>query len=117
MVTGGAGYVGSLLVRKLLESGYQVVCIDSLKFGGSSLIDIWDNPGFEFMRLDITNYNEINEVLKSYDFFAVVHLAAIVGDPACKREPELAIKTNRDASIHLLEKAIKLGIKRFLFER
>ena len=115
MVTGGGGYVGSLLLRKLLENGYGVVCVDNLRFGGSSLIDIWDHPAFEFKRVDITNFSVLDEVLESREFFAVVHLAAIVGDPACKREPELATKTNREASIHLIEKAMELGIERFVF--
>jgi nucleoside-diphosphate-sugar epimerase len=115
MVTGGAGYAGSILIRKLLQNGFRVVCIDSLRFGGSPLVDVWDNPDFIFKRVDVTNYNDIDEVLKSYPFFAVVHLAAIVGDPACKLEPELAVKTNRDASIHLLEKVMQLNIKRFVF--
>jgi nucleoside-diphosphate-sugar epimerase len=115
MVTGGAGYVGSLLIRKLLQHGYRVVCVDTLRFGGSSLIDVWENPDFEFNRVDITDYKNFDDVLRSRKYFAVVHLAAIVGDPACKREPELATKTNRDASIRLLEKAVELGIERFVF--
>ena len=115
MVTGGAGYAGSILTRRLLQDGYRVVCIDSLRFGGSPLVDVWDNPDFIFKRVDITNYNHVDEVLESYPFFAVVHLAAIVGDPACNLEPELAVKTNRDASIHLLEKVMQLHIKRFVF--
>lgn len=115
MVTGGAGYVGSVLVRKLLQKGYKVICIDNLRFGGSSLIDVWDNPRFVFKKIDITNYNDIDEVLEFYDIFAIVHLAAIVGDPACKLEPELAVRTNREASIHLLEKALESNVRKFIF--
>jgi nucleoside-diphosphate-sugar epimerase len=57
----------------------------------------------------------VDEIIDAHAYFAIVHLAAIVGDPACKLEPELATKTNRDASIHLLEKAIDLKIPRFIF--
>jgi nucleoside-diphosphate-sugar epimerase len=114
-VTGGAGYVGSILVRRLLLSGYRVVCIDNLRFGGSSLVDIWDHRDFELKVIDITNYSEIDQALELYDYFGIVHLAAIVGDPACKLEPELAIKTNRDASIHLLETAKQRNVRRFVF--
>lgn len=115
MVTGGAGYVGSILIRRLLQYGYMVLCVDNLKFGGSSLLTVWDNPDFVFKKTDITNYKEIDEIIDSFQIFAIVHLAAIVGDPACRREPELAIKTNRDASIHLLKKAVQKKIERFVF--
>lgn len=115
MVTGGAGYVGSILIRNLLQNGYRVVCVDNLRFGGRSLIDVWDNSDFVFKKIDITNYNDIDQVFNLYDFFAVVHLAAIVGDPACKLESELAVKTNRDASAHLLEMAIQTNVSRFIF--
>jgi nucleoside-diphosphate-sugar epimerase len=115
LVTGGAGYVGSIIIRNLLQNGYRAVCIDNLKFGGRSLLDVWDNSDFAFRKIDITNYNEIAPVFDLYDFFAVVHLAAIVGDPACKLESELAMKTNRDASAHLLEMAIQKNIRRFIF--
>ena len=117
IVTGGAGYVGSILVRKLLLEKYRVVCIDNLRFGGSSLIDIWDHPNFVFEKIDITNYSEVDQIINTEkeNCFAIIHLAAIVGDPACGLEPELARKTNLDASIHLLEKAIQSNIERFVF--
>lgn len=115
MVTGGAGYVGSILLRKLLQAGFKVICVDNLKFKGDSLIDIWDDPNFAFEKVDITNYNEIGKVIQSYDIYAIVHLAAIVGDPACKLDPILATKTNKDASINLLERAIQSKVKRFVF--
>jgi nucleoside-diphosphate-sugar epimerase len=60
IVTGGAGYVGSVLLRKLLETGYQVVCVDNLKSGGRSIIDIWDHPDFIFRKIDITDLKEID---------------------------------------------------------
>jgi nucleoside-diphosphate-sugar epimerase len=86
-----------------------------LRFGGSSLVDIWDHPNFELQRIDITNFSDLDQALELYDYFGVVHLAAIVGDPACRLEPELARKTNRDASLHLLEKVKKRNIRRFVF--
>jgi len=115
LVTGGAGYVGSLLLRRLLQSGYRVLCVDILRYGGSSLVDIWDDPNFVFKKVDIADFKEIDTVIEDYQFYAIVHLAAIVGDPACKLEPVLAVLTNRDASIHLLEKAAKKKVKRFVF--
>lgn len=115
LVTGGAGYVGSILVRRLLESGYKVVCLDKLMFGGESLLDIWEHPSFEFHKYDITDFKAVDRILASNSIEAVVHLAAIVGDPACKREPEMARKTNWEASAHLLERANEMGISRFIF--
>jgi len=116
IVTGGAGYVGSILVRKLLLEAYKVVCIDNLRFGGSALIDIWDHPNFVLKKVDITDYAEVDQVIANTpNCYAIVHLAAIVGDPACKLEPELARRTNLDASVHLAQKAEKVNIERFVF--
>ena len=115
LVTGGAGYIGSILLRRLLQNDYNVLCIDSLRYGGHSLVDLWDNPGFEFKRLDITDYREINHLFRRYKIDGIVHLAAIVGDPACKLEPDLARKTNLEASIHLLETARQFRVPRFIF--
>ena len=115
LVTGGAGYVGSGLLRKLLRDGYRIVCADCLNFGGESIIDIWHEPNFKFFKTDINKSDEIDRVLREYDYEAVIHLAAIVGDPACKRESELAIKTNWESSKRLLDRCMGLGIPRFVF--
>ena len=115
LVTGGAGYGGSVLIRRLIHNGYRVVCLDNLRYGGRSLIEVWDNRAFEFSKTDINDYEAVDQLLEKYDYLAVIHLAAIVGDPACNLDPELAVRTNRDASIHLLDKALQMGIPRFLF--
>lgn len=115
LVTGGAGYVGSILVRKLLQGGYRVICVDKLKYGGASLVDVWGDSNFALHKIDITNFKEVDDVFDRYALYAVVHLAAIVGDPACKLEPELATRTNRDASIHLLEAAKRSKVGKFVF--
>lgn len=115
IVTGGAGYAGSILIRQLMQNNYQVVCLDNLRYGGRSLIEVWDHKAFELSRTDITDFKAVDQILEKYDYLAIIHLAAIVGDPACKSEPELAVRTNRDASIHLLDKALQLKIPRFIF--
>ena len=113
LVTGGAGYIGSVLVRQLLNKGYSVRAFDSLKFGGEALYDVMLNPNFEFMMGDVRNAADVKSALEGID--AIAHLAAIVGDPACKKFSEEANETNWDGSVALFEAAEKAGIKRFVF--
>ena len=113
LVTGGAGYIGSVLVRQLLKKGFNVRVIDSLKFGGEALYDVMMNPSFEFIKGDVRNEKDVEKALDGVD--AIVHLAAIVGDPACKKFSEEANETNWAGSVNLFEKAEKAGIKRFVF--
>jgi nucleoside-diphosphate-sugar epimerase len=115
LVTGGAGYIGSVLVRRLLNQGYRVICADNLRYGGNSLVDVWGHPHFIFKKIDITHFEDLDQIFDENDLSAVIHLAAIVGDPACRLEPELARKTNWEASVHLLEKAIQSKTKKFVF--
>lgn len=114
LVTGGAGYIGSVLVRQLLEKGYAVRTIDSLKWGGEPLFDVFLHPNFEFIHGDIRNDDDIDKALEG-DIFGIVHLAAIVGDPACKKYADEANETNWDASVKLFDKAEKCGVDRFVF--
>lgn len=113
LVTGGAGYIGSVLVRQLLNKGHQVRAIDSLKFGGDALYDVMLHPNFEFMKGDIRNAEDVDKALEGME--AVAHLAAIVGDPACKKFSEEANQTNWDGAVLLFNKAEAAGIKRFVF--
>jgi nucleoside-diphosphate-sugar epimerase len=115
LVTGGAGYVGSGLLRVLLGEGYRVVAVDRLSFGGESLLHIWDHPKFSFHQCDICDYSRLDRILEAERPDAVIHLAAIVGDPACKREPETAARVNWEASRRLIEQCRALKIGRFAF--
>ena len=115
LVTGGAGYVGSGLLKELLSNGYNVTCIDNLMFGGESLLDIWYNRDFNFINCDINNSEKLNEIFSENNFDGVIHLAAIVGDPACKLYSDLANKTNWESSKWLLEKSKSSGVSRFIF--
>ncbi len=115
LITGGAGYVGSNLVRVLLQNNFKVTVLDNLMWGGDSLIGVWHDSNFSFINGDINNSETIFSVLEQDDFDAVVHLAAIVGDPACAREPDLARQTNWESSCTLLDAAIKNKVKRFIF--
>ena len=115
LVTGGAGYVGSSLLRELLKENYNVTCVDNLMFGGESLLDIWHNKNFNFIKCDINDWNAFSNILNINKFDDVIHLAAIVGDPACQMNPELAIQTNWESTKWLLDKSIEIGIKKFIF--
>jgi nucleoside-diphosphate-sugar epimerase len=113
LITGGAGYIGSRLTQLLLGNGHQVRVLDHLAHGGESLLGVWCHPGFEFIRGDIRDRETVQTAVSGRD--AVVHLAAIVGDPACSREPELARAINLDASLALIEESQRAGVERFVF--
>lgn len=115
LVTGGAGYAGSHLVRLLLQQDYNVVVLDNLLFGGESLLGILHYPNFKFVRGDISNTNSVKAVFDDYSFDMVVNLAAIVGDPACAKQPELARRVNWDSALNLIEQSIKTKVKKFVF--
>ena len=115
LITGGAGYVGSGLLRDLLGEGYHVTCVDNLMFGGESLLDIWHNKNFNFIKCDINDYEKLEIIFDKNNFDAIIHLAAIVGDPACKLYPDLAKKTNWTSSKWLIDKSKKVGVSKFIF--
>ena len=113
LVTGGAGYIGSVLVRMLLSNGYKVSVLDNLSFGGEPIIDLLNDVHFHFIKGDVRNEEDIREALKGIDF--VAHLASIVGDPACAKQPDLARSINQDGSKKLYQLSNELGVKRFVF--
>ena len=114
LVTGGAGYVGSIVVDELLARGQRVRAVDSLLHGSvPSLLLAWGHEGFEFVRGDVRDRSLMAAALEDVD--RVVHLAAIVGDPACAREPGLAEEVNKGATVALLEDVRSAGIERFVF--
>ena len=86
LVTGGAGYIGSVLVRQLLRKGVEVRVADSLRSGGESLLELIEDKNFRFYRVDVRSRSEMVDIMNGCR--SVVHLAAIVGDPACKKEPD-----------------------------
>jgi len=114
LVTGGAGYVGSVVVDELLARGFQVRVLDALLHGTvSSLLLPWANPQFEFIRGDVRDPAARGRALQSVD--AIVHLAAIVGDPACARDTELAHEVNLNGTLAMLDDAVGAGVERFVF--
>ena len=113
MVTGGAGYMGSVLCQVLSSAGHQVQIIDSVPNGGQHILGLLNNDGFKFSNVDVRDLDNYSSLLDETD--AVVHLAAIVGDPACARDPELAKQVNFDSSMALFNLAKRKSVKRFVF--
>ena len=114
LVTGGAGYIGSVLVRQLLKKKYQVKVLDILNFGGESLIGIFNNPNFSFIKGDVRKIEDLKEAIDGV--YAVIHLASIVGDPACSAQPEIAEDTNWKASKELFNLCnANKRVKQFIF--
>lgn len=113
LVTGGAGYLGSVVSSYLLLKGHKVRVLDSLLHGGHSLLGLYPNRNFEFICGDLREDLVLERSL--VDINAIVHLAAIVGDPACAREPKVARSVNLDGSLRLFDLAKQLGIERFVF--
>jgi nucleoside-diphosphate-sugar epimerase len=114
LVTGGAGYVGSIVVNELLGRGHRVRALDVLLHGNGSSLLLWTGSAdFEFVRGDVRDPAARARALEGVS--AVVHLAAIVGDPACSRQPELAREVNLEATHALLEDATRAKVQRFVF--
>ena len=113
LVTGGAGYIGSILVRSLLEADHDVTVVDRLSFGDEPLRELDGRPGYRLVAGDIRDRDMIDALLRDRD--AIVHLAAIVGEAACAAEPKLAIETNFEATRYLAESSAAAGISRFVF--
>jgi len=118
LITGGAGYIGSLLTGEFLRQGYFVTVVDELIFGGDSLVAYFPNPNFHFMKADVWEPRTIpNAVKKDWpNLQAVVHLSGIVGFPACQAVGrQVAWRYNVEATQHVFDQSVDLGVKRFVF--
>ncbi len=113
LVTGGAGYVGSNLIGKLLDKGTKVRCLDLLMYGDDSIKNYYNNKNFELIKGDIRSLDILEKSLEGIG--CVVHLAAIVGDQPCLVAPKLAYKINFTATKLLVDTSIKKKINKFIF--
>jgi nucleoside-diphosphate-sugar epimerase len=113
LVTGGSGYIGALLVRELLEAGHGVRVLDSLLHGQEDVAAEQERAGVRVVRGDIRDADARASALQGAD--CVVHLAAIVGDPACGRDPELSNEVNVKATESLVADASSAGVQRLVF--
>ncbi len=118
LITGGAGYIGSLLTSELLRANYRVTVLDSLLFGGESLLSFLHHPNFHFVKADVTEPRAVKDAPRDgwQKPDAIVHLAAIVGFPACQAVGrQVAWRYNVEATKIVFEQAVDLGVERFVF--
>jgi nucleoside-diphosphate-sugar epimerase len=101
VVTGGAGYVGNVLVRHLLAAGHHVHVLDSLMFGGEALLSLFIQDRFSFAKCDVRDRDTLSRELAGCH--AVVHLAALVGYPLCKKLPDQAWDVNVGGTTNVVE--------------
>lgn len=113
LVTGGAGYLGSVLVGKLLGENHKVRVLDTLMFGGESILPFIYNKNFSFIKGDIRNEETVLKSLTDID--CVFHLAALVGEPACSINASLTEQINHESAVLLGKAAKAKGIKKFIF--
>jgi len=110
LIIGGAGYIGSVLTDEFLKAGHNVMVLDLLKRGSDGIIMHRDNPNFSLVNADFIS-RILPFCLKKID--VVIHLAAVVGDPACAQEPELATIVNEKGVQHLVQHCNKFDVKLF----
>mgnify|MGYP001411635990 CR=1 FL=1 len=113
LVTGGAGYIGSVLTHKLVEIGYNVRIIDSLIYGKNGISDLISKNSVELIEKDIRDEKTLNKVVEDID--CVIHLAAIVGDLPCQAAPKSTYQINFQGTQLLADLARKKGVQRFVF--
>lgn len=113
LVIGGAGYIGSLLIRHLLRLGYKVTILDAFFFGDKSIGDLKSHAALRIFRGDFRNIGDMLPALDGVD--AVVHLGGLVGDPACSVNENLTIDINYAATEMLLQVCKARNLKRFIF--
>lgn len=113
LVIGGCGYIGSVLVRRLLDKRYDVIVLDSLLYGENSMTNLYSNPSFELIRGDVRNTEILMSAIQKAD--AVIHLGEIVGDPACALNSEFTVDVNFMATKNITDICLIYGIRRLIF--
>lgn len=113
LVVGGAGYIGTILISKLLARGCSVRLLDSLMYGDEAIRPLLSHSNLEFVKGDCRNIQDVVRAMNNVS--SIIHLAAIVGDPACAAEDANALQINYAATRMMLEIAKGNGIQRFIF--
>lgn len=113
LVTGGAGYIGSVLVQNLVNQNYNVTVLDSLIYGNDGISKLVEKNSIQLIQSDIRNKKLLEEQVNNID--CIIHLAAIVGEPLCKKIPVAARQINEIGTRNLVEICKKKGVSRFIF--
>ena len=113
VVTGGAGYLGSVLVPMLLTEGYRVHILDRFYFGRNAIKNIENHPNLKITNVDIFHHDNISDLFK--DVGTLIHLASISNDPSGDLDPNLTIQTNFLATVSLARRAKAEGVKKIIF--
>ena len=101
LITGGAGYLGSVITGKMLDSGHNVIVLDKLLFNQTSLLQYTSNLNFKFIYGDVRNETELERLCNEVD--VIIPLAAIVGFPACAQDPKLAKEINLQQIVNIVK--------------
>ena len=115
LVTGGAGYIGSMLIPYLIEIGHKVVVVDSLLFKGSYPMEDYEHENYQFIKGDLRDELLIESLIRDEKFDAIIHLAAFVGEPLCNSFPELAKEINFEVTKSLVDLSREYNIGKFIF--
>ncbi len=113
LVIGGGGYIGLALIPRLLDAGYRVRVLDIMMFGESTLNSVRNHPRLQLVKGDFRQVDKVVQAMQGVD--AVVHLGAIVGDPACSLDESLTIDVNLSSTKMIADLAKTHGVHRFVF--
>jgi nucleoside-diphosphate-sugar epimerase len=113
LLIGGAGYIGSSVLKYLLDNGYNVRLLDLLLYSDNSITDYLEHPNLEIHTADFRDTGSLIKCMRGVD--SVIHLGGLVGDPACAWDEELTVEVNLVATRTIAEIAIAYKVKRFIF--
>lgn len=113
LVTGGAGYIGSTVVRHLLCRGYKVYALDNLMQGPEGVNCFYGYSNYKFIKGDIRDKNLVDELVKKVD--GIAHLAALVGEAACKINTDETKSINVEGTKNIIQSSLRNKIKRLIF--
>ncbi len=114
LITGGLGYIGSILLKTLQKKNNRILCLDNCNFNNYKIRKKLSNK-IIFFKKSISNEKFLKKIFKDYSINKVIHLAAIVGEPACNKDPEYSYLINYNASKKIFDLCVKYNVKQFIF--